>query len=358
MNAIIPQIAEAMQRLFGEEADQLGRETGFIQRQVKLTGSSFIQALVFGFAENPASTYSELSQSTTTAGTPISNQGLEQRFTPPAAHFIQRVLERMVETVILEAHPSRIPLLARFNGVYLRDSTVIMLPSSLQEEWRGNGGQSGANAALKLQVNFNYATGQLQGPVLCDGRSQDHSSPYQSQTLPPGALHLADLGYFSLARFAADERQQVYWISRLKFGTVIADEAGQRIDLLRMLQNRAAPEWEQPILLGARHRLACRLLVQRVPQEVAEQRRRRLREAARIQGQTVSAQRLVLADWTVVVTNVPVAKLALREALLLLGVRWQVELLFKLWKSHQQIDKSIPGALKNPGGSCVSSMPN
>ena len=38
-------------------------------------------------------------------------------------------------------------------------------------------------------------------------------------------------------------------------------------------------------------------------------------------------------------TNVPPERLSLRKALILIRVRWQVELLFKLWKSLGQSDE-------------------
>ena len=38
-------------------------------------------------------------------------------------------------------------------------------------------------------------------------------------------------------------------------------------------------------------------------------------------------------------TNVPVELLSLDEALVLARVRWQIELLFKLWKQHGYIDE-------------------
>ncbi len=334
----IPSIVQAMQTILIEEANALGESTGFIQRKVKLSGSAFIQALVFGFQSEPDLTYGELSQSAATVGIDMSPQGLEQRFSEKAAHFAQKVLEKAVSAGV-NGEKSSIPLLARFEGVYIRDSSVIELPKDLKTIWKGNGGNQGANAALKLQVNLNYSSGALSGPVLQNGRDNDQTSPFQDIQLPPGALHLADLGYFSLDRFQEDQARQVYWISRWKTSTMIFWRDGTKIDLLAWLRAQSANELDIAIDLGASHRIPCRLLIQRVPQAVADQRRRRMREDGRIKGQTVSAERLALAEWTIVVTNVPAETLSLKEALILMRIRWQVELLFKLWKSHAKIDE-------------------
>ncbi len=76
-----------------------------------------------------------------------------------------------------------------------------------------------------------------------------------------------------------------------------------------------------------------------MPQEVADERRRRARAAARDKGKAASADRLALCAWTLFVANAPPACLTLREALVLARARWQVELLFKLWKSHLRVDE-------------------
>jgi len=49
---------------------------------------------------------------------------------------------------------------------------------------------------------------------------------------------------------------------------------------------------------------------------------------------------LARADWTLLVTNAPATLLAVDEALVLQRARWQLELLFKLWKEHGKIDES------------------
>jgi hypothetical protein len=334
----IPQIAEAMQTVLGQRADELGLELRFVQRQKKLSGSTFVQTLVFGFQTKPDARYEDLCQSAADAGVTITPQGLEQRFTEEAARLVYEVLRSAVAQVI-STRPVAIPLLQRFEGVYLRDSSVISLPVALAETWPGVGHSAGSTAALKLQVELNFSTGQVAGPIIQSGRTQDQASPFQHQELPAGALHLADLGYFSLERLAQDEQQGVYWITRLKVGTALYTPDGQRLDLVSWLNAQQATRLDQRVWVGAQQRVNCRLLAVRVPQEVADQRRRRLREYARKKQVTPKAETLALADWTLVITNVPEEKLSLQEALILLRVRWQVELLFKLWKSHARVDE-------------------
>lgn len=48
---------------------------------------------------------------------------------------------------------------------------------------------------------------------------------------------------------------------------------------------------------------------------------------------------LALADWTIVITNVPKEQLSVADAMVLLTIRWQIELFFKVWKSHGRVDE-------------------
>ena len=93
------------------------------------------------------------------------------------------------------------------------------------------------------------------------------------------------------------------------------------------------------MLLGSQLRLPMRLLMLRVPKAVADQRRERLQAEAKRRGQTVSPETLALADWTLLITDVPCSQLSLLEALVLLRERWQMELLYKLWKHDGQVDQ-------------------
>src|SRR5437588_11779848 len=341
----VPQLAQTLQTLFTTTADAAARATGFVQRRSKLTGAAFVHALVFGWLADPHASLAALAQAAAVAGVAISPQGLDQRCGEAAAAFLETVLAAAVQAVVA-AEPVAIPLLQRFTAVVLLDCSTIVLPDALGLWWPGCGGSSAPHtqAALKLGVRFDLCRGALRGPLLYDGRTHESTTPIQSAPLPAGALRLADLGFFDLDTLAQIGAQDGYWLSRLHFGTAVYDAQGRRWEVLDLLAAQGAvAQVDLPIALGAQQRLPARLLAVRVPQEVADQRRRRLRASTRDRGRTPSAARLAWCDWTILVTNVPPEMLSVREALVLARARSQIELLFKLWKSHGHIDESRSG---------------
>jgi hypothetical protein len=341
----ITQVSRALQPVLTDVAERLGRSSGFVQRRSKLDAARFVQTLALGWLDKPNSSLSDLAQMAAAVGVDITPQGLDHRFTPQAAALLLGVLQAAIEQVVA-AVPAALPLLARFKGVYLHDSTQLALPAELAGVWRGNGGKD-SGAALKLQVQWEWLSGQITRLELQPGRTSDHAAPAHSQPLPAGALRLADLGYFRLDTLAETAAAGAFFLTRLKHGTRVftaaGEQAGEQLNLLDWLTGPGEAVRDRAVQLGARQRLACRLVTVRVPPPVAAERRRKLRRAAQIKGQMVSAERLALAGWTLLLTNAPVEQLSAAEAVVVATVRWQMELLFKLWKSHGQLGISRSG---------------
>jgi Transposase DDE domain len=334
----VSQVEQAMQSVFSQ-ANAIARQTGFVQRASKLTGERFVQTLVLAWLKDPQATREALAQMAASLGVSITPQGLSDRLSESAATLLYQILEQAVGHIIA-ADPVAIPLLQRFSAVVLLDSTVVVLPNELAPVWRGCGGRTEENsqASVKLQVGLDLLGGGLQGPYLSDGRAHDAGCSLQKTALPQGALRLTDLGYFSLEVFRQQAEQEAYFLSRLEAGTAVFDSEQERLDLLRYLQEHG-PSVDARVELGVHHRLPVRLLAVRVSEALANERRRKLRAEAKRKGQMPSKVRLALAEWTIYVTNVPVELLSLDEALILARARWQIELLFKLWKQQGQIDE-------------------
>lgn len=335
----VAEIGAAMKSVLTTVATAAARETGFVQRASKLTGAVFVQTTVLGWLNNPDASLGNLTQVAAALGVTISPQGLDQRFTRAAAETLQRVLQAAVAQVI-SADAVAVPVLARFSAVILQDSSTVSLPTDLATLWPGSGGSHGLQtAALKIHLRLDLLAGRLGALLLETGRTSDRGSPLQKARLPVGALRIADLGYFSLPQLRAIADQSAYFLSRLFGQTAVYDPDGARLDLARILPTTSSTPTDRPVRLGTTERVPARLIAVPVAQEVADQRRRRLYADARRRGKGVRQAALALADWTILVTNVPVEMLTVAEALVLARVRWQIELLFKLWKQHGKVDE-------------------
>lgn len=331
-------LVPTLQTLLSVTADQAGRDSGLIRRVRAFTGGTFVQTLVFGWLGTPAATLDTLAQTAAALGVPVTGQAIADRFSPQSADCLARVLTAAIAETIT-ATPTECAVLRRFAGVVVIDGSVIGLPADLAVPFPGGASHAGERAALKIGVGLDLVTGRLAGPHLMAARSHDRLLPIQQAPVAPGVLRLADLGFFDLTVLNAISAQRAYWLTRVQHGTVILDEAGQRLDLVALLRRGCKRTLDLPILLGVRERLPCRLLAERVPKEVAHGRRQRLRDEARRRGQCVSPQRLALMDWTIRATNVPSSLLTVAEAGVLARLRWQIELVFKLWKRDGVVDE-------------------
>ena len=334
----IPQVSHIMQHVLTTVARDAARSSGLITRQRAFDGAQFVHTITFGWLDNPHATTDDLVTMASDLGVTISAPGLCSRFTDEAVTCIHTVLQAAMAAVVT-AEPLSTPLLARFPAVLLQDSTTISLPDDLAEQFRGCGGSHGqVAAALTAQLRLELRTGQLEGPLLQDGRAHDRAVAFV-QRPPDGAVVLRDLGFFQLDDLAIDQRDGRHWISRLKPKTAIFVD-GERVDLQAFLEQHGTTPLDVPVTMGVQQRIPCRLLAVAVPQEVVDQRRRRLRQEARRKGRTGSAERRALCAWTLIVTTLDGDQLTMEEALVLLKLRWQIELLFKLWKSHGQVATS------------------
>jgi len=335
----LPQLAVTMQSLLRDDARQVERESGFVQRRSKLAHGVFAQTVVFSWLEDANATYERMAQVAASLGTVVSPQAIEQRFTARAADFLRRLLEKAL-THVVESDPVAIPLLQRFHGVFIQDSTTITLPDELGTLWPGCGGrtQNGTQAALKLQTRINLLNGSITDLELQAGRGQDRNCQMQHAPLPSGALRLADLGYFSLPVLSEYNAQGVFWLLRYHPQCHVYSGDGQLLELVSLLKGQKEVT-DLPILLGEAQ-LACRLIAVRVPRRVAAERRRKLIARARREGETITQRQLALQSWTILITNLPLDLLSPEEALVFVRLRWQIELLFKLWKSFGQVDES------------------
>jgi hypothetical protein len=330
----VSQLVDAVQLLFGRLADKAAEVSHVILRKRKFSPQGLASTFILGFLKNPNASDEQLAQMAAAVGEPVSTQAIGQRVHKRMVAFMRSLFEMAVQTCI-PSNRTFGPLLERFTDVQILDSTIISLPVDQASEFPGCGGSHGGTAAMKLQVRISLKTGACDTVRIEPGRDCDLKTPLQNDVPIAGSLRIADLGYFDTAVFEMIENAGAYWLSPLMGGTMVCDVNGNRLQLLEWLEKNG-PVIDCKIHLASRQ-IPCRIIAWRLPFFVAERRRKKLREQAQRKCLTVSQERLARCDWAILITNVSSEQLAIDEARVLYRSRWQIELLFKRWKSQGRV---------------------
>ncbi len=326
---------EAIQQVLVTIAEQCSRTSGFTVRTSKLTAALFVQSLVLSWMQNRHASQSMLAATVGLSNVGITPQAINSRLGTAGLSLLKSVFGHMVGYMI-GGQDTGIELLKRFRSVRLMDSTTITLPAELSEIYPGCGDRHGSTAAVKLHVGMDLVNGKITGPELTPARLHDGRSSIVDEGREEGSLVLRDLGYFSLSSLEDLSKRGIYWVTRLKNGTQIYDANGAVILLEELLKRDH--ELNIPVTIG--HSGVCgRLTTQRLPKAVAEKRRRMLRRSAAKHGSTPRKASLLLCGYVIAITNIPETLATRAEVLELLRARWQVELLFKHWKSNHALDE-------------------
>ena len=317
----------------------LAKTSGFFQRRPKkLSLQAFVQSLLLSLSSTHYSLHHWAAQLSALQNKLFSKQALHRRCNQRLLDFLHLTLAAVLANLC--GSDCSTEFLGRFKRVLLQDSTVLTLHPALAEHFAGCGNQRRASTAgLKIQAIFDLCSQRWIHFQLGAAKDNDQkASPLILEHLQAGDLVIRDLGYAALKVWRQIIAQGAYFLSRWRNDLGLFDpQTNQPLDLLALLQQN--PQLcSLEVLAGSQERLALRLVALRLPAQLAAQRRRRAKARAQRDRSLRPSQRyLKLLDWTILLTNVPAHHATAQQLLEAYGTRWQIQVLFKSWKSHFQV---------------------
>ncbi|MBM4259765.1 MAG: IS4 family transposase, partial [Deltaproteobacteria bacterium] len=312
-----------------DQIEASARRTKFVQRASKITGKLFVALITLGRWSTAKTTVAQLAAKAGQLDDPvdITPEALQQRMTARAVAFLQE----LVQTAFTKLHTGDTicedGIFAPFPRVHIADSTGFGLPESLAKEFPGAGG-SGSKAGAKIQLVWDYKSHTFDHFALLPWNVPDNKYVDTVVELArAGALFLFDLGYFKLAAFATIAAARAYFLSRLNHQTTvreIRDGRQQALDLAQWLAHETPSVIEKAVALGAYERVPARLIAMRMPEAIANERRRQAYAVAKQRGYTPSQAYLTLLAWNLFITNVPATVWSAPTVGLAYSLRWQV----------------------------------
>ena len=315
-----------------------------MQRKSRLDAVRFVDLLMFSSQHLDQVSLEDLANDFGEKhGLSISKQALQERFNEQAVNFLMELLNRQLKSQLPGLPIDKRIDYARFSSIKVKDSTRFELPASYACAYKGHGGVS-SPAQISIQYEYDLLTGKpvvLQLTSACRNDQQD--SKQTLQDIGKGELLIRDMAYVSQAYLTHITTVGAYYLNRLNPKWIVHDKDDKPIDFGKLRakidrHNLPVTEVEGFIRMG-KNRLRTRLIVSRVPDKVYQDRIYHADRAAKSKGYNLTQEYKTRASLNLFITNIPKEWIETEHIRRTYSLRWQIELVFKAWKSQASIDK-------------------
>lgn len=259
--------------------------------------------------------------------------------------FVKALLKHTLQNQIYQGGINNLgsSLLKFFPRVFLEDSMCVKLPANLAGIFPGAHSKTGQAATGRIQCRIELKSGTTSHLEIQSFRDNDQKfASHILHILRAGDLVIRDLGYCVLWVFRLIGFLGGFFLSRYRFNTNIYDpDTGEQIDLIKKLRKANKNKqntFELDILIGKKEQLPVRLIAIKVPQNIAQHRRRKASKN-RNKKANHSKEYMEFLGWTIFITNVAPEVWTPQEMLQVYGFRWRIEIVFKAWKSQFKFEK-------------------
>lgn len=340
-----------------DEINKIAKETKFVQRKSSINAKDFLAFNVFHGADICSAPLSQLaSKYDVVFDTQVSKQALDKRFNKYSVDFMQEIFVRMMfsQNNTLKGLGNILNL--HFNRVIINDATGYALPKEFKNEFQGAGG-SGSPSSIKIQLQYELLTGSFMRVDIFSGTKNDTEYlNVMKEDNKCNDLKLADLGYFKIEYLKEIDMSGSSFISKVKSNTslymknpnpkktksgeIIKSSEYIKIDVIELANPLAEGETIElnDIYIGSKKELKSRLIVTKLTEENKIKREFTHKENIRKKNVTASKGRANFNSVNVYITNVSSEVLTPTQVHDLYTLRWQIEIMFKVWKSIFKIN--------------------
>lgn len=276
-------------------------------------------------------------------GKRVSKQAIFERMNSSWVLFVKQLLEMVIVQHISKVDTKEI--FNHFNRVLLQDSTNIHLPDHMARIYKGGFAKGKEKSIAKLNLVIDIFSGKfLLMQCMSFTKTEQAIASNILDLSKKGDLVIRDLGYSSLGIFEQMTQKGIYFLSRLQYGISLFEAESQRpINLLQLLKGKSSVNlW---VLCGKNKITKVRLVAIRLSKEQAAERKRKAKQN-RDKRLNHSQEYYDLLDYVIFITNVSEDIWKEHQVANVYRIRWNIEIIFKSWKSGFKIKELIPKDIK------------
>jgi hypothetical protein len=325
---------------------KLAKETKFVQRECrKITPNEFFDLCLFSNANIDEITLNSMTTSfQIDTKKEISNQSLNERFNEHSVEFLKALMKLLLCKIVDSTKDEIGVELDFFETVRIKDSTCFQISDNLISKYAASNKKECKLSIIRIQFEYDLKTGQIYDLAIQASSQQDKTDAQHTiENINENDLLIIDLGYFVIRVLAAINSKRAYFLSRFDFhnNAYETEEGKETIDFVKIqskLKKNNLQCFEKKVFIGQKERFAVRMIIELLPDDEIEKRLRKLKQKESRKGVQYSAKLKSRISLNVYITNIPAEILPIEKVRNLYRLRWQIELVFKVWKSIGKIN--------------------
>lgn len=311
-------------------------ESGFMKRRSKKIDPPFFLANLCLSALEGSPSYNDLAaRFQAEYKISASKQAFWKRADASCVRFLKSILARIIIQKVNKLDSIAIKACKHYNRVIVQDSTIIKLPLRLFNVFSGVSNGHAAICNARIQGVYDLLSGCFLSFSI-DPYSKNDLSAAPELKIQKGDLILRDRGYSTNDEIRRHIKSGADCIYRHKFNSVYLDpDTHKNINLTSLLVEHE--ELDMEVCLMDNERTKVRLIAKPVAPEIANLRRMKAKKDMR--GHNPSPEILFLMSWTIFITTIPQVQADFQRILQIYKLRWRIEIIFKIFKSHMNFSK-------------------
>lgn len=320
----------------------MAKQTGFVCRNRKLSATQLVNTLMF---TSNSQSHTSLEDMTADLyqqfNVDISKEALHKKFTPSGVQFLKEFLRlQLSKQFSSQIDPD---LSKRFSSINLKDSCRFSIPTTYDGSYPGFGNFSPKNGLMQWQYEYDLLQGNWRYLELTNIRRNDQKDSNETLgLLAKGSLNIRDLGYITPSYLKAVIKEEAFFLNRMPpQASIYGAQSKKQItwkDIHREFNKTKSSAIELKVLLYEKHQIPCRLIIEKLDNATHKQRLKKAKNSAKSRGVGLSDDHRIRCGYNTFITNVDKDILPIENIRKAYYLRWQIELVFKTWKSFFEID--------------------
>lgn len=320
-----------------KELESIAKETGFLRRKSKIDPSKFFDLLMYDVSSGKSKSLSQMTiEAESEHGIIVSKQGLDKKFNDRTVAFLKRLIERQLSTEI--SHQIDTEWFSKFKRVIIKDGTRFDLQDDYKNILPGSGGCA-SKAGACIQFEFDLKKGSIiQLDITPANRPDNKEASEVLDDVEEGDLVIRDLGYHLFDSFSNIIKRKAFFISRLhpKIDVyILKNGCYNKVDFkdLYLKMTKCKKVWDCSEVFIGKDKIPVNLGVEIMPDDIWEKRVKNAENNNKKKGRKTKDEYKFKIRFNLFITNLPNEELPTKILSTLYRIRWQIELIFKVWKS-------------------------